>query len=296
MTIEVPDEFARSTIDREGEAGRRWIEALPDLASELLDAWGLSVRGDAMHGYAAVVLPVARGDEPLALKVGWIDDSSRQEALVLRHWDGDGAVRLIDADEERGAVLLEWLDPESTLSSIPPDDATKIASGLLRRLAVPAPDALATVEAEVRELSSGLRDRWDAVGRPFREGLVEEAEEVCRSGAGGTGIIVNRDLHYDNVLAGDREPWLVIDPKALAGPLEFGVAQLLWNRFEDLGNRRGLARRIDIVTDAAGLDRQAAVRWSRVRLLDYWIWALEEGLDDDPPRCEILMGWLQGRL
>ncbi|MGW4483521.1 aminoglycoside phosphotransferase family protein [Amycolatopsis sp. NPDC004368] len=44
---------------------------------------------------------------------------------------------------------------------------------------------------------------------------------------------VNEDLHYENVLAGQREPWLVIDPKPIAGDLEYGVFSLLWNRFDE---------------------------------------------------------------
>ena len=36
------------------------------------------------------------------------------------------------------------------------------------------------------------------------------------------------------MLAGDREPWLVIDPKPMSGDPHYEVAPMLWNRFEEL--------------------------------------------------------------
>jgi streptomycin 6-kinase len=283
VRVQVPDAFARSTVEREGAAGRRWIDSLPAIAAELVERWGLVVRDAPRHGYVALVVPVTRDGDPLALRIGWLDASSRQEALVLRHWDGDGAVRLLDEDERSGALLLEWLDPDRSLRSIPADDATSLAARLLRRLAVAAPPELVSVATEVQGLTESLRARWKTAGRPFRESLIDRAIEICRDEGSGTERVVNRDLHYDNVLAGTREPWLVIDPKALAGPIEFGVAQLLWNRFDELRNHSGIRRRIEIVSDAAELDRE---------LLERWLWAIEEGLDDDAARCGLLVGWL----
>ena len=46
-----------------------------------------------------------------------------------------------------------------------------------------------------------------------------EIEELIRSGLQhiAPGTLVHGDLHYANVLAADREPWLVIDPQPLSG-------------------------------------------------------------------------------
>jgi streptomycin 6-kinase len=48
-----------------------------------------------------------------------------------------------------------------------------------------------------------------------------------------TGTLVHGDLHYANVLAGDREAWLTIDPKPVSGDPHFEPAPMLWNRFVD---------------------------------------------------------------
>ena len=55
-----------------------------------------------------------------------------------------------------------------------------------------------------------------------------------------TGTMTHGDLHYANVLAADREPWLVIDPKPMSGDPHYEPAPLLWNRWDELdGDIRG---------------------------------------------------------
>ncbi|WP_460407022.1 aminoglycoside phosphotransferase family protein, partial [Actinophytocola sediminis] len=77
--------------------------------------------------------------------------------------------------------------------------------------------------------------------------------------------LVNEDLHFDNVLAGTREPWLVIDPKPIAGDPEFGLIPLLWNRFDDR-----VGERLATVCRLAGLDVELARRWTLVRAVETW--------------------------
>jgi streptomycin 6-kinase len=68
-------------------------------------------------------------------------------------------------------------------------------------------------------------------------------------------------LHADNVLAAEREPWLVIDPKPLAGEREFAIAPIV--RGKELGHdARSLRRRLDRLTAELGLDRERARRWA----------------------------------
>jgi hypothetical protein len=110
----VPAQFAADTLAREGEAAWAWLARLPELVGELCARWGLRVTGDPMHGYMALVVPVLRGDSRYALKVSWIDGETLNEAAALALWNGGGAVRLLDADDAAGALLLEWLDPRRT--------------------------------------------------------------------------------------------------------------------------------------------------------------------------------------
>ena len=64
------------------------------------------------------------------------------------------------------------------------------------------------------------------------EALVEHAAAVARhllDDPATDGTLVHLDLHAGNVLAGEREPWLVIDPKAVSGDPHAEPAPVLWN-------------------------------------------------------------------
>lgn len=290
----------------EGERGRAWISALPDVVGELLARWELEPDGEAGNGYNGLALPVLRDDieggaprERCVLKVSWPDESAAgHEVLALAAWNGYGAVRLLAAAPEEGALLLERADSSRPLSSVPLATAIPAAGRLLRRLAVPAlpdpqrlgPRRLADIAAEIRD---NVRARWEALGRPFTQRYVELVEELAdelsrRTGTGA--LVVNHDLHYDNVLAAEREPWLAIDPKIYLGDPEYQAAQLLWVRLDEMGGRSELFTHFDALMESADLDRELARAWIVVRCVDYRLWGLAVGFTEDPRRCAELIG------
>jgi streptomycin 6-kinase len=52
----------------------------------------------------------------------------------LRFWDGDPTVRLLMADDDFGAMLLERCEPGTVLRALPECEQDVVISGLLRRL------------------------------------------------------------------------------------------------------------------------------------------------------------------
>jgi streptomycin 6-kinase len=296
--ISVPESFAADALTREGEAARPWLARLPELVGELCVRWGLRVTGDPMHGYLALVLPVLRGDTRYALKVSWIDDETVNEAAALALWNGGGAVRLLDADDAAGALLLEWLDPRRPLAEADLSVAVPVAGRLLRRLAVPVPAKwparpVPGLRQWALDLAAELPGLWRATGRPFPGRRLDAAVETATALAPRAGgVLANRDMHYQNVLAGEREPWLVIDPKVIRGDAEFGLAPLLWRRLEEAGGPAGLRRRFDALVSEAGFDAELARCWTLLRAVDYQLWGLNLGLTEDPARCATVIGWL----
>jgi streptomycin 6-kinase len=114
-------------------------------------------------------------------------------------------------------------------------------------------------------------------GVPLPPRFVDQARSLARSFAedpGTDGTLIHSDLHYANVLAGDREEWLAIDPKPLSGDPHYELAPLLWNRFDELAGRvrDGVRERFLAVVDAAGLEERRARDWvvdlARQRLED----------------------------
>jgi len=193
-------------------------------------------------------------------------------------WDGHGAVRLLDCDEAGGALLLERLDSAVSLLSLEPCAATTVLAELLRRLAVPAPDGLRSMAANAARWRHELPAESARLGDSVPRRLLDAAVATCAMlGPTAGTAMVNEDLHYANVLRGEREPWLVIDPKVLAGDPEYGVIPMLWNRFDETGGTAGLDERFDTIVSTAGLDAELARGWTLVRAVDNWLWELEHG-------------------
>ncbi|MET9632108.1 aminoglycoside phosphotransferase family protein [Lentzea sp. NPDC006480] len=262
-----------------GDGASEWVSKLPTLATKACSRWRLTPDGELMHGFCAVVLPVRRADgHPAVLKLTWIDHETEHEPLALRLYDGNGAVQLLGHDEELGALLLERLDHTHSLDNEPIELAVGVIGSMLRRhrdLEAPA---------EIRRLTGELRHHPEVPGK-----VLDAAREIATRPMGRS--LVNEDLHYENVLRGDREPWLMIDPKPLSGDREYGVIPLLWNRFEELDGRKGLTDRFLALCDAGELDVAKARDWTFYRAVANWIWCLEEDIEDLAVICAEIAGW-----
>jgi streptomycin 6-kinase len=251
-----------------GPSGAEWAGGLPRLLAELLARWDLTPTGNGMAGRTAVVVPVTREGQHLALKVVWPHDEAVAEPLALRHWSGDGAVRLVAAEPSRGGLLLEALDPSTDLQDAPVEEACEVIGGLLRRLHVPAPARVRTLSEWLERQLGRLPRHTDTVPRR----LLGQARSLMTDFAtvpDVDGTLLHTDLHFENVLAGEREPWLAIDPKPLAGRPGFELPPVLWNRVDELGTgsafRWSVRHRLRVVCEAAGIDEDEARAWVVVR-------------------------------
>ncbi len=285
--IDVPDELAATQHMFNGEAGRAFIARLPDLAAAFLDRWDLRLDGPSMYGMCALVLPVvAAGGSPAVLKLQLLDEESVGEPVALRAWDGDGAVRLLRYDEGDGALLLERLDQTRTLSHLADtrEAVLHIARLLARLTAGPAPEGL----RRLGDIAADMLDRTPAVlGRiadPGGRALVGDCAAAVREVLDEPGDrLLHWDLHFGNVLAAEREPWVAIDPKPLAGDPGFELWPALDNRFE----ADEVLWRFDAMTDVLGLDRERARAWTLGRVLQNAVWEVEEGRPLQPDDMEI---------
>lgn len=283
MSIVIPESFSAGVAGRAPEpqiSGDAWLLQLPGLVEASLAEWELTLDGDPMHGVCALVLPVRlRDDSTSVLKVTWPHADAAHEHLALQHWGGRGTVRLLAANPGRWTMLLERLDGSLDLQDVPIDEACQVIGGLLRQLDHPALPQLSRLSEEVARLVERLDSATKAIPRRF----VEQARGVLSDLAADGAIdsrMVHTDLHYGNVLAADRQPWLAIDPKPLAADPAFAVTPSLWNRWDEAiasGDlRRHLRRRLSIICEAAGIDEERARAWSIVREVQMALWAASE--------------------
>jgi streptomycin 6-kinase len=270
-----------------GEDWATWVDGLPALATGLLDEWDLTVDGALMNGFCSLVVPGVTADggrAALKLHTDADADESEFEALALQRWHGDGTVLLLRADPRRWALLLERLHPRDLLT-VGDTEACEIVAGLYGRIHVPALPQLRTLTSYVERWTDDLVALPNDVPIPrrMREQCVSLARDLVADPA-SVGRIIHGDLHHMNVLAGDREPWLVIDPKPMSGDPHYEPAPMLWNRWEDVvagDARSNLRRRFHTLVDVAGLDEDRARDWVVVRMMHNASWAVIDGDPDD---------------
>lgn len=266
--------------------GRAWLDGVPAALAERCAAWGLTPElppgRPAFGGMWAVVVPVLRGHERLALKLVRPHPEAALEPVALGLWAGNGAVRLVDADAPSGSLLLERLDAGRRLEDVPFPDAATAWGALVRRLSIPE-DArpewamLERIDARAERWSDELPERWERLGRPFPRWLLEAALDVCATRGvvgrrGGRDVLVHTDLHGMNILGvlggGPDAGFRAIDPQVAVGEAEYGVAPMLWNRLRELpehGAPEALAERCRLLAAEAGLDAEAAREWAVLR-------------------------------
>jgi streptomycin 6-kinase len=273
----------------ESPEGRAWLDRLPWLVEECADEWSLEVGEPFPYALAALTLPASQRDGThVVLKIQFPDRESEHEADALELYDGDGAIRLLAHDTDRYALLLERCEPGTSLMELQPDAALDVVVELLPRLWKPAGPPFRSLADEAAWWAGHLPDHWDRAGEPFERELLDAALDALTTlpPTQGDQVLVNQDMHAQNVLRAEREPWLLIDPKPLAGEREFGIAALVRGR--ELGHSRdAVIHRLDRLSSELGLDRERARGWAFAQTIAW-------GLDEDgafPDHVEIAR-WL----
>jgi len=285
--VYIPEPFAQLTVALHGAKGVAWLAELPALIAACERRWSLVVGPPFdLLSYHYVAPATRTGGEPVVLKLGVPHPELPTEIAALQHYGGHGAVRLLDADAGLGVVLLERLQPGTSLAALDDDDATRIAAGVMRRLWRPPPaeHAFPTVARWAGGLQR-LRARFDGGTGPFPASLVDQAEQLFAAliVSMAAPVLLHGDLHHDNILAAGgsgREPWLAIDPKGLVGEPAYEAGALLRNPEARLRSEpapaRLLARRLEILVDELDLERERLRDWAVAQaVLAAW-WHFED--------------------
>ncbi|WP_369373579.1 aminoglycoside phosphotransferase family protein [Streptomyces sp. cg36] len=281
--IVTPEEFTRTTVEREGEAGSAWLAELPLIVDELLETWECVPDGDVTHGGVGVIVPVRRPAEGAAvLKVSFPHPGNVHEPDAFEAWGGRGAVRLYERDDTRFAMLLERALPTTLEQLVDGDEVVAVAGRLSHRLAVPAPAALPRLGDRADDWEAELRKDADELAHALSPRVLDAALDTVRDlGRVQPDTLVHGDLHARNILRAEREPWLAVDPKGYAGDPAHDGGTLLKSRAlalvgaDDLG--KAAHRVVDVFAEAAQVDRERVWRWSQLHAVQAAFWARRHG-------------------
>jgi streptomycin 6-kinase len=237
MSVVVPERLTHNCLRTPRRT--RWLTQLPDLVRELEQRWALTLDPpfDGEDGSCAWVAPATRADGTDAvLKLGMPHLEGRDEIAGLRFWDGNPTVRLLEADDTLGAMLLERCHPGASLRAWPEPEQDIVIATLLRRLwrRPPWPHPFRPLsdltDSWTDETISAGGD-WAIRGTLVFRGLLT-MQELARDAP--DHVLLATDLHAGNVLQARRHTWLAIDPKPFLGDPAFDATQHLLNCRERL--------------------------------------------------------------
>ena len=286
--LRVPDSFR--AMPRWWHEGEAWLDGLPALVAVCCEQWQLAIDGDPWHGSNALVVPVTRQGVAFALRLNPPVPDVVATERALRFWQGHGVVDLIETELARGALLLQRLDGSRTLGHEPLAEAMPILGALGRRLAIPAPDDVRSTNEIVRAECEAMPAAWERLGRPFSRATLDAVLALAPTLLTDSTLAVNGDLHGAQVLREPEGDWVVVDPVLLRGDPAYDLARMLWTRLDEMADGDEIHHWLDVVADAAGIDRDHARNWVLFRTTSYWLWGLAHGLTEDPVRCGRLIG------
>jgi streptomycin 6-kinase len=316
--MNLPPEFISTIQNTFREEGHAFLKALPDLIAEASARWELTDvqpaptlsynfvafarRGEVISPHITDNQSIGRGDpaptNDVVLKMGVPNREMRSEMAALRLFNGEGACRLIEYDEEKCWMLLEQLKPGVMLATLEDDEeATRIAAEVMKRIWRSGLDTSFATNAQDYSTTNNnskfiqltnwffggferLRKQFNGETGPLNVKLVEHVERSTKEffAENHSPVLMHGDLHHYNILSSERG-WLVIDPKGVIGPAGYEVGPLMlnpWGSFSDGISRQLIMRRIDILHEHLGFERERIREWSLAHsVLSAW-WGIED--------------------
>lgn len=250
-----------------GEGRTDWLHELPGLVRELQVRWSLVLGAPFEPGGTTAWVAPARDPSgaDLVMKVAWRHMESEQEAAGLHEWNGDGAVRLIASEQfdASTALLLERCRPGTALSTQPEPEQDEVIALILRHLwREPAPGHPFRPLQQMCDYWADETERKAERGSSELDvGLVREGLAIFRElpTTAERSVLLCTDAHAGNVLAAERSPWLLIDPKPFVGDPTYDALQHLLNCEQRLyADPSGLTRRM---AELLELDSKRLLLW-----------------------------------
>lgn len=275
MTIDVPPSLRRSRVAA-GESV--WLDALPELVSEMASQWSLAV-GRSYDGFGmnALVVEATRADGTTAvLKLAPPGDAEKLafEATVLRLADGDGCVRLFDADLERRALLLERLGPSMYDLGVPRRRRHELLLDAVKQMWRPVDSGvrLQSGSERARWTIERLEHVWEQSQRACSERVLADAiacaERRAAAYDAARAVLCHGDLHELNALRTEDGTFKLIDPEGVIAEPEYDLGVLMRNA----PGEDDLHERADWLAATTGCDRRAIWEWGTAERVLSGLW------------------------
>ncbi|MFD3381869.1 MULTISPECIES: aminoglycoside phosphotransferase family protein [unclassified Streptomyces] len=297
MAFEPPRRLVKA-LGETAPSGDDWLEKLPEAAQQAVALRELTVeRVQVPGGRSSLVVLVRLPDgTPAVLKLAPGRARPESERAALAHWDGLGAVRLLEPAGAEGVLLLERLHPDVSVRSLAEAKSMLEAAGALRRLWVepPAGTVFETVAERTGRQAEAMRAGADAEAAPLVEAALAVRDELLASPP--ESRLLHGTFRQSKVLAGERSPWLAVGPDPVVGECAFDLARLVRDRVEDLiASPSGSAitrRRVKRLAESLDLDLERLRGWTLFRAVESGVRARRVGRSQDAELLLEFASWL----
>jgi streptomycin 6-kinase len=253
-----------------------------------LDRWNLAPDGEPIVTRSSRLLPVISDGASAMLKIA-TEPEERRGAETMVWWAGEGAARVLA--HEGDALLMERATGDVSLAEMArsegDDEAMRILCAAAARLHAPRPQAL---PSSLVPLATWFRELEPAAGR--YGGILADAAAMARHLLADPReiLVLHGDIHHGNILDFGSRGWLAIDPKGLLGERTFDFVNLLRNPDDETALAPGrFARQVDIICEAAGLERRRLLEWTLAFCGLSAAWILGDG---DEPTADLAIAEL----
>lgn len=286
--MKINTELYNNIINVYAAKGQIWLKQLPAMLRTI--ELTLSIKIDqpfANLSFSFVAPCTLSNGEQAVFKCCLPNKELTTEIAALKYFNSEGCVKLLDSDANAGWIIIERLYPGEILSSVTDDEsATRAFIEVMQKLHKPinSSQEFPTVATWLKGFER-LRYEFNGETGPFPQELVDYAEKLAQelSQSSTLSVLLHGDLHHYNILSSNRGVWLAIDPKGVIGEPEYEVGAFMKNpmpKLMSLNNlKKVLSRRIEIIVEMAGFDRERLLAWSFVNvMLSAW-WCYEDKCD-----------------
>ena len=262
-----------------GEMGQQWINQLPLLLAKYEEKWQLTL-GKPFANLSFNYVTDARLSDgtPVVLKCGVPNKELMQEAAALQHFNGCGAVKLLQSDAAQGVLLLEKVTPGIMLEdNNQPENATEYAVNVMHKLHRPIHDT--SPFPSLQDWFQGfnhLYEHFNGTTGPFPNALIERAQNISHDllTSMTKQVLLHGDLHYANILFSDTKGWLAIDPKGVIGEPEYEIPLPRLNAKKM--NAHELKYELDRFIELSRLDKTRMMNWFFCKMVLATWWSFED--------------------
>lgn len=283
--MNIPEWFQKKMADVFGEAGKAWLTNVESTMQFCEKEWKLQIDAPVSNLSYNYVLHAKDGEgTPVILKLGVPSFDFTNEIRTLKVYGGKGCARLLKADAERGAMLLEKLVPGTMLSE-EKDEKAAVHTFLRVWKAIRTPVPAECKSPTILDWASGLvryhtmhpngdgpiEARYIEMAQAYFAELTETTERM---------ELLHGDLHHENILYDDKNGWLAIDPKGVVGDPYFDLISFMTNHLLKKENpKQLLLQRVELITEGLSLDRERLLKAGVAMGILSTCWGLE---DHDP--------------